>query len=594
MVTRFAANHHGNCPRCLCELAPRASCCDMCGWPLGRKFLKFCQRCGIQNHSLAFFCYRCGQLLEEVAEPDRILQRKQVDPFLAETSLVTVEDDTQESSFIGKQATVGKLLLAASVIFFVSLFLRLWNLSVAPDIFGDEILYLNIASNLATKGALVARVKTWFFHPPLFFVAQAALLRVLGISQVTIQNVLAARSLTAVWASLAIAVIFLLVAQVSNIKIGAVTALVLTLEPYTLKYGRIGILESMVVVLIFSSLYFFWKANQTGRTRNYVLAGIFFGLALLTKELAVFFLGFLVVWLLLTKYYLKGSVEMRKMLVSLGIALLLYLPYVAWGLWLDASAFIAAKLYQLERVLWIIRPYEGYASPQYPLFLNDLLQTAHVYVMTYMLIALSIPACIYLLLQRKRFSILLASLFISSTAFFTLIGLHNPQFIVYIIVPAVVVDCYAAQSFLIPSFSTVSYEKFKGFSGKRLRSYCIAILLLVLIAYNASVWVNIYGVGRDDAFAQSLYWIQANIPPGTKINTNSGYVLLLPDYNITTFVTRKSIVGQNIHYYVTCPRWNYGLNKALLSYIASNGHVVAVFYGSSLREVDIYYISNPA
>ena len=113
-------------------------------------------------------------------------------------------------------------------------------------------------------------------------------------------------------------------------------------EPYALKYARIGILESLVILFIVISLYLYGRANANSinNLKLFVLGGVFFGLALLTKELAIYLLVVVAVWLLLTRYVVRIKVNMKGTIVFLVTGLLMFLGYVVWALYVDASAFL--------------------------------------------------------------------------------------------------------------------------------------------------------------------------------------------------------------------------------------------------------------
>jgi 4-amino-4-deoxy-L-arabinose transferase-like glycosyltransferase len=471
--------------------------------------------------------------------------------------------------------------------------MRVWRFSAAPDIFGgDETLYNEVAFNLSKYGKMAVGVwsvqpKSWFIHPPLFFLIQSAFFWLAGITQETIQNIYLARLPTSLWASLAVLVVFVWITKATDLKFGAATALLVMLEPYFLKYGRIGILESLVLLLVVTSLYFFWRADGSGKLADRVLAGVFFGLALLTKELAFYLLFVLVVWVVFARYFTKTKI--RKLALSISIAIVMYLSYALWALAVSAQTFISDSTYLLVRILWIATP-TGYTNPQYVPFATDFLQTASIYIATYVLLAMALVASSYLILREKgRTSVLLSSWFIGSAAFFTLIGVHNPQFFVYVTVPAAVVDGYALSKLHLGSPSLPK----PNWKHAKLASYLIGIFLIILIAYNSNVWYTYYGVGTDNAYLQSVQWAQTNIPQGSKILASYSYRYFLTGYTVFVASSLGEIKGQGIHYIIVWPRALYRYTPELQNYIMTNGKLIETIPGVSLREVDFYYIQNP-
>ena len=479
-----------------------------------------------------------------------------------------------------------QLIIGLSVTVFVLAFvLRVYRLSSSPDIFGDEVLYTNVALKLPQFGHLVALNSTWFIHPPMFYVLQSIFFQLTGISGLTLANVFTARLTSCLYASLAVVVVFLWTAKSSKIKMGAATSFVLMLEPYALKYSRMGLLESLVMLFAIVALVFFARANYKNNLKNYVIGGIFFGLALLTKELALFVIVIIAVYWLLTMFVAKTKINVKGTLTFIATGLVMYLGYVIWALSIDASAFLSTKYYLLERALWIVRD-QGYTTPGYSAFTTDFISTVYIYLITYILIGIAALASAYFLVrERNQFTILLTSWFIGSVIFFGAIGAHNSQFFIYITIPAAIIAGYIITKF---AFEQICRNKKVVFAA--------LMLFLAVVGYNTTVWVFIDG-GNDTAVSQSINWIQTNIANGEKIWVPQfTYLFLSSNYQIVNkeaYPTLNSIQGQGIHYFITSPRWTYLADNSTLNYIQENGTCIAVFHGQSTQEIDIYFITNP-
>lgn len=475
------------------------------------------------------------------------------------------------------------LILVGAALFLLAFVLRALNLSSSPDVFGDEALYTNIAVTLPQYGHLEAFGSPWFVHPPLYYIFQSGFFQLTGIRSVTLANVFTGRYTSVLYSSLAVVAVFVWITKISDIGIGALTAVVLTIEPYALKYSRIGILESLVMLFAIIALYFFANANSRPGLKNYVLGGVFFGLALLTKELAVFLIVVIAVWLLLTRYIAKSKVNVKGTTVFLVTGLLMFLAYVIWALSIDASVFLNTYYTLLERSLWIVRD-TGYTSANYVSFTSDFISNANLYLMTYLMLGLAAVASVYFILkERNNFTLLLSSWFIGSAIFFSAIGIHNPQFLVYVTVPAAVISGYIISEFV---FGPVRRNKKVIFAA--------VLLLFVIIGYNMEVWAMVDG-GNDTAFSQSITWLQANVPKGQNILTSdSAYSYFLINYRVySTLNTMNAIQGFDIHYYILLPRFDYYLSQNLIVYIQTNGRLLASFSGQSTGEIYVYYIEDP-
>ena len=478
-------------------------------------------------------------------------------------------------------------IFVGTALFVLAFFLRVWRLSSAPDIFGDEVLYVDIAVKLPQYGQLMAFGAPWFVHPPLFYMLQSTFFQFLGIKGVTLSNVFNSRLTSAFYSSLTVLVVFALVTKVSNIKIGAISAVVLAFEPYALKYSRLGLLESAVILFVTLALYMYYSADAGQNAKKFLFGGVFFGLALLTKELAFYVLVVLVVWVLLMRFVTKTHFNVKGTLIFVSTGVLMYLGYVAWALYTDAPAFLSANSLLLQRAVGIVRN-TGYTAPNYPSFMSDLVSSMNLYLMTYLLVALSAVSCVYLLYRyRDRAAVMFTSWFVGSVIFFEGIGIHNPQFFTYLTVPAAVVSGYTLGKLALePHKLTLRLKKL---------SYAAVLLLIVVVSYNAFVWYTADGTGSDTAVAQSVRWIQANVPSGEKIWSAYSYQYFLPQdtvYDIGSLHNLKLMKGQEIHYFVYSPRWINLVDKSAMQYIQA-GRLVAVFYGQSTQEVYVYYIPNP-
>ena len=479
-----------------------------------------------------------------------------------------------------------QLIIGISVtVFVLALALRVYELSSSPDIFGDEVLYTNVALKLPQFGHLVALNSPWFIHPPMFYVLQSIFFQLTGVSGLTLANVFTARLTSCLYASLAMVVVFIWIAKISEVKVGAATAFVLMLEPYALKYSRIGLLESLVMLFAIVALVFFARANSKNNLKNYVIGGIFFGLAMLTKELALFVIVIIAMYWLLTKFVAKTKINIKGTFTFIGTGLVIYFGYVIWALSIDASAFLSTKYYLLERALWIIRD-QGYTTPGYSAFTSDFISTINIYLTTYILIGVAAIASVYFLVrERNKFTLLLTSWFIGSAIFFGAIGAHNSQFFIYITIPAAIIAGYMITKF---AFEQIYRNKKVMFAA--------LMLFLVVISYSTMVWMSIDG-GDDTAVSQSINWVQTNIANGEKIWVPQyTYLFLSSNYQIVNkeaYPTLNSIQGKGIHYFITSPRWTYLADNSTLNYIRENGTCLAVFHGQSTKEIEIYYVSNP-
>lgn len=501
----------------------------------------------------------------------------------------STEEPSNKPQGFSSSLAKNKIPISIGILLFaLSFFLRAWRLSSTPDIFvSDEALYVNIAIKLPQYGQLMAFGSPWFVHPPLFYLLQSAFFQLSGINSVTLSTVFTSRITSAFYSSLTTLAVFVLVTKISNYKIGAISAIVLAFEPYALKYGRMVLLESVVILFVVLALYMYNSADIKSDMKKFFVGGVLFGTALLIKELAFYLLFVLAVWVILSHFVTKTRFNIKGTIAFVSTGIVMYLGYVIWALSNDAPAFLSTNFVLLERVTWIVRN-TGYTAPNYTSFYSDLTGAMNIYLMTYVLFVLSVVSCVYLLYRyRDRTSVMFTSWLAGSAVFFGGIGIHNAQFITYLTVPAAVISGYTLAKFVS------EYRKLNPRLKKL--SYAALMLLVIIISYNVFVWYSVHGVGTDNAVTQSINWIQSNVPSGEKIWTSYGYQYFLPQYKICDLGSLSNLQllkDQGIHYFVFSPRWTTNVNKSILDYV-EGGQLVAVFYGRSNQQIDIYYIPQP-
>lgn len=477
------------------------------------------------------------------------------------------------------------LVLTGLLIFVITLFLRIWRISYAPDIHGDEITYNVISNNLLTNGNLTYRSETWFVHPPLYYIFLACYLFINSQNSVTLDSIYIARTLSGIFAAIMIVVVFLLITKMYDLKSATIVSILLMLDPYLVKYSRIGMLESAALMFIVLTIYLFYNAETSGSFKQYLFAGISLGFTLLTKEMAGYVILSIIIYVVTVRHLLKTKISFQGLSIFFGVATFIYMIYVAWGRSIDINLFFSSKSYLVKRIAGVIID-TGYLRDGYNSLYTDILETFWLYGITHMLILLSIPSGIYLLLkEKKRETIFLVSWLFVSFLFLFVIRIRNPQFYCYVIVPAIMLDGMVLSSIIKKLQITVSKNKFN------IGTIVGVIFLLSVIGYNGYIWNMMYGSGTDTAYAQSINYIKLNIPEDSKIFVMATSRFLLPEYQI--YFGTHSVSGletRGINYFVISPRQYYMVNDATLDYVLRNGRLLASFEGHSLRKVDIYYI----
>ncbi len=246
------------------------------------------------------------------------------------------------------------LLLGFSAIFFV-------DLSKGPLWIADEQTYSQWAYNMLSTGDYFAPhafggLAIWIGKPPLFMWLISFAFQAFGV------NNFAARLPSAVFAALSLVLVYYLGKSLNNRPVGFLAALILGTFSTFYLFARHAMTDVTFTFFIVASVYFFVQSQKTQKPTRYVLlSGIFFGLALLTKQVEALLLPLIIIT------YLLATKRSAKFLFTKGFALF-------WGVGvLMVTPWIAFMLLSFKTDFWnwfvvycgiqrTISPIEGHAG----------------------------------------------------------------------------------------------------------------------------------------------------------------------------------------------------------------------------------------
>ncbi len=211
---------------------------------------------------------------------------------------------------------------------------RFWSLGLA-DPLTDEPSYLFrslgyfdfLASPYQTTPLEWSSERAWWTwlsfhdHPPFHFLLQFLLFKITGVSLV------AGRILPALAGVGTVVIIFDLLRRLSDLRVAVIGGLLLAVNAHMLWISRIGLQESLVLFLVFLSL---WLTHQLIRRRRaYLWVGAVMGLAIMTKLTAI-----IIVPLTLLFWFIVHRDEWRwsKVLSVLLVAGAFFLPQAVYNL----------------------------------------------------------------------------------------------------------------------------------------------------------------------------------------------------------------------------------------------------------------------
>lgn len=167
-------------------------------------------------------------------------------------------------------------------------------------------------------------------NTPFFSMIQYLTFRVFGVSFVT------ARMLSVVYASLTIAILYIILKRQSGMAIAMLATSILALNYVNIMYTRLALLEPCVIFFFVLSVYLHQKATTGRSSLYYIISGVCFSLALSTKITSVFWLGvFLATQIVYTYRIRAGNANAKFLVRSIGLfivpVIILYgLQFLLW------------------------------------------------------------------------------------------------------------------------------------------------------------------------------------------------------------------------------------------------------------------------
>jgi 4-amino-4-deoxy-L-arabinose transferase-like glycosyltransferase len=244
-------------------------------------------------------------------------------------------------------------ILAFSIILFV-------NLGSGPLWVTDEQTYSQWAFHMVKNGDYITPWAFgglfWVGKPPLIMWLMSLAYQVFGV------NNFASRLWSAVFGSLSLVLVFYLGKKLYNLYVGFLSALVLGTFSTFYVFSRHAMTDVPLVFFILASVYFLLLSEKTENTHRYAaLSGLFFGLALMTKQISALLIPLIVFsYLIATKRSIRFLFEKRFALFW-GVGLLVFAPWVIYmGICFGSEFWQMSFLY--NDILRTVGPVEGHVG----------------------------------------------------------------------------------------------------------------------------------------------------------------------------------------------------------------------------------------
>jgi hypothetical protein len=507
------------------------------------------------------------------------------------------------------------LWIAVGVIGLVTFNLRAFQLGRSFDIFIDEFTYLQISQTIASTLHVQLYGQPFFLHPPAFFFIEAILLRIFQPAGDVIQQIYAMRFINVTISCLSAVLIFLICYRVMGWSAGLIAGILFAINPFIIQIDSLNILEASAIGWIIAGYWvlisgmkeeplpwslpgipvwrkiltrkgFFERASpMVGQAIpvpawRMVVAGLFFGLALLTKETT----AFLTLIPLAVFFILRWSIPRRAALVTGFVACLVYSIYpLTVYLSGDWALFAHQKLRGILRFIGILK-ITGLNRTGGPSLLSTVISRSDQYATTYAIIALGTIATLILLTSRGSLTRLIGVWTASAyamLAYLIFLGTLEEQFFIYLVVPSLIA-CTIAAALLLKSF-TLRQER-------RMIAIPLIISLILFAGWDGYQWYHVHTT-PDNGYEQIMAYLRKNVPGGERVASTSEigqYVLggyLSGPFGLWSKVNQ--LTHYSPEYLLVTPQtleWNYGESgKELLDWVDQHGTYI---YGVTGREGD--------
>jgi len=484
-------------------------------------------------------------------------------------------------------------VLASAIAALLAMIIHGFRVTSAPDLLGDEGLYFLVAHNLASGVGLVDDVGTFFWHPPGYPILASLWIHLTGSLQGDFTTaLLGSRQMNVIFSAATAALLVLFGRRLLNLRAGLLMAAIFIGDLFVQRINRRAMLETVVLLLILIALYLFYSRRATVSKARVLGTGLAFGVAILTKEVAV-------VGIIALGTYVIGF--QRQLLPRfagvVAVAASMYGAYVAWALLTAPERFLAFKIGAFSRVFALGRgvvPREArldYGAN--PGILERLGPALISYGPTYAMLGIGSIVTLVLFLRyrdRRGAQLVLCWSGVSYVAigFGAFVGFGD-QFFYYVLVPAIVAISYL----LSTAWDSLDITVVRLPSMRR-RLGAVTLSLALLATYDLGAWATRYAGNRDDSYTRLTSYVRKHVPLGSTILVGGDVsnFLLRPDYDIAFFRDRANVRSEAVRYFILSTkeaqqRYNR-MTPDFYDWIRSNTEPLIEFEGDTYWTLGLY------
>ena len=495
-------------------------------------------------------------------------------------------------------------LVVGVVVAFASFVVIADNVTRSPDTVYDEVVYTQAAQNVATEGDLTWSGKPLFVHPPLYFLVQGAWLAITGSLNTGIFDAIhQVRYLTSAFTALAVCMVALLTFELAasagrrrRLLLAGAASVIATFDPILLRFGRLGMIESLATLLGLLTLYVAWRLRGRSATVWIASVGLLTALSLLVKEVTIFLL---VVPLLFSLLRRDARLAGRS-LAALAVGLTGWATFVGWAFALGLEGrFRQDKLATAERLLGILQ-LTGWNRPTVS-FLEALRVSAPQYFPSYAVLACGAAGLCWLWLRRSSEVGAYLTAWLASTyafgAYTVARGQLNEQFFMYLMPGAVVATVLAAEASVVWAMSRKGSRAGRSARPWQLAAAAPVIGLLLVSSASASTWWRLYHHGNDRGIEEMTAFVQHLGPRCTAFNASGDvekYAFSLAGHPVTNLGSGPLAASRGVRYFFLSPKdvWaRYGkMNPDLEAWLRHFGTRIASYPSHTYWGVELWRV----
>ena len=490
------------------------------------------------------------------------------------------------------------IALAAAVAGTLTLVVRLALHGKSFDLFGDEVIYADLGRSVI-NGGFPRFEGPFFLHGPGFFYLEAGWARLLGTPHDLMGLVYEMRVLNALLAAVTAVVLVLLATRAGSLWSGTAAGLLFALDPFCIRQNDRVLLETglllwvMLGYLVFVTLI--GRSLSRGAVLRAILAGLFFGLAVLTKDE-----GTLLTMLpLLAAAVLRWGPERRLIVITIATIVDVYVGYVtavfASGYF---GLFWRAKTSGISRMLGFIQM-TGFHSKGGGSLTTRLFDEATYFGTTYLLLALAVAAMLVVLRRGGQLQRMLGLLYCSAAvtlAYAVVLGTLEEQELYLLIVPSLLIIPVAVTLLGIWG-RRLSRSRVRPVRQARVRALAAGLMLILGINL---VTIIQWSRQPDNGFALLFRYMDAHIPAGTVIASGTdspqdiASYALPPRYIAGVYTSEAAFYRAHVRYILV--EWGeigkgYSyLTPAQVRYFVRDGRTVFSFRGRTYDNLVLYQL----